>query len=537
MEGDPTLLVWRIPGDLTEEQDDVQVFAIPVMSRQGGALLAVPELVLSAEALLDGALQETLLGPSKELTASLCVEDDVGHVVDLALKANFIVVDVDDVDLGQMREYDPVTDSTESIRPFSLEHVNALPKLSEVGEQIREWLSNVAREKLNFYSAQEDQEPPEPRVPTTRKPAQKKATRRTNAELAERLDALQAQVQLLTAAKQPPMASQAMSSSGFAGVANGPCGGPMIAKVPPLSAALQPGIQPKDARVLLGPPPKAKAMPDTGALPVDPESAPVQPLPISSGGDPMVNAMAQQSAALCQLVAHLASGGDPFGDLASGSGLSGGLPLSTKGGARREKMQNELANRSSNFFGQVQNQLFRRLHPSKPVPKSVEELVQSGVSMTMYLERHGGYRHARDTGYAQWILAHAFDAAAQEDLHSTREYLALLITAQEQSAMDGNWQLAYILSLMEDPPIAMFSERMQSMTATGRPFLPLVPPAWAAVALAYVKELDLLATRKTEMKKTTAAVPKAESDPGSSPSPKRKPRFPKKPKSGSEASP
>lgn len=57
--------------------------------------------------------------------------------------------------------------------------------------------------------------------------------------------------------------------------------------------------------------------------------------------------------------------------------------------------------------------------------------------MTTYLERHGGYRHARETGYAQWILAHAFDAAAQEDWQATREYIALLIAALEQSAMDG----------------------------------------------------------------------------------------------------
>ena len=59
--------------------------------------------------------------------------------------------------------------------------------------------------------------------------------------------------------------------------------------------------------------------------------------------------------------------------------------------------------------------------------------------------------------------------------------------ALEQSALDGNWSLAFILSLMEDPPQQIFAERMSSMAATGRPFAPLIPPAWAATSLSYIK--------------------------------------------------
>jgi len=73
---------------------------------------------------------------------------------------------------------------------------------------------------------------------------------------------------------------------------------------------------------------------------------------VLGGEGQMFSALSQQSAALTQLVAHLA-GGDPMSDLAGHSGTTG-LGLNTKGVARRERMQSDLAQRSSNYFLQVQ---------------------------------------------------------------------------------------------------------------------------------------------------------------------------------------
>lgn len=132
-----------------------------------------------------------------------------------------------------------------------------------------------------------------------------------------------------------------------------------------------------------------------------------------------------------------------------------------------------------------------------------------------------------------WIFAHAMDAAASGDFMATKEYLALGVMALEQSVFDaGDWSLAYVLALIEDPPHALFQEKMSSITAAGRPFSSLVPPALASINLAYLKEIDLLQSRRadTRAKKTQG---KAEED-GSSASPKRKPKFPKKPKALTE---
>ena len=92
-----------------------------------------------------------------------------------------------------------------------------------------------------------------------------------------------------------------------------------------------------------------------------------------------------------------------------------------------------------------------------------------------------------------WIFAHAMDAAAGGDFYATKEYLALGVMALEQSAFDaGDWGLACVLSLVEDPPQTLFRDKMQSITSAGRPFSPLIPPQLASINLAYLKEIDVL---------------------------------------------
>ena len=252
----------------------------------------------------------------------------------------------------------------------------------------------------------------------------------------------------------------------------------------------------------------------------------------AGGASPVLSALASQSSALTALVAHLAGGGDVMHDLSSSSSGSGSL--SSRGVARREKMQNELAARTSTFFLQVQQQIFKRMNPAKQVPQSLEDLVAANNSMTAYLERYGGYKSARDAGLALWVAAHAMDCASVGDFVGTKEYLALLCAALEQSALDGSWSLAWVLTLMDDPPAMLFAERMQPVVAHGRPFAPTVPPNWAATSLAYLREIEVLVTRKSEIK-SQKPVPKQKPDADpDQPSPKRKQKFPKKPKDAAD---
>ena len=202
-------------------------------------------------------------------------------------------------------------------------------------------------------------------------------------------------------------------------------------------------------------------------------------------------------------------------------------------------MMSDLALGKSHYFLQFQQQLHRRMHPTKPVPDTLEQCAASDVSLLVYLERYGGYRQQKELGYVMWLLGHIVDAAARGDLQQIREHVALTTCAVEQAAKDGgDWNLAFMLALVSDPPAAMFQEKMMSMTSSGRAFGPLTPAPWAATALSYMKEIEILTTRKAEVKKTRED-PKGGGDKDTSPtggpaSPKRRQRFPKKPKENVE---
>ena len=540
--GEPTLLVLSIPGDIAASGEDGSAcFALPIVSRQGGLTLAVPLAALDAERLMDQMTTSdgSLLGPSKSFTTPLLVETEDG-TGSLGNEVRFMVVDFEDGVLAYLTEYDAEKDDG-SILAFDPDTPHGIPSVEGLAEKVRLWAAQENVGRVHFYSAREEQEVPEPTtksVAAAKKPGPKKTT---NAMLVEQISMLASQVQAISAQQlavqsaleaalpKTPTAATRVPEQG-AGLALTPkmpaisetiraqqsAGTPLMATVQ--KAAMSVGFPPK----LRPPPPKQPSV-------VDPFAG------VAQGGDsevvgttdPMMAALSQQSSALTALVAHLASSSDPLGDFAAPGGSS--ASSSTRGVQRRERLQNELAMGSSCFFMQVQQQMHRRLFPSKPVPRTDAELQVAGLSMLQYLERFGGYRNNRETGLILWQLAHIMDAMAMADYHTAREHLALLICSLEQSALDGNWNLAFVISLMEEPPIQVFQDRMISLQAHGRPFSALIPSQWAAVALAYLKDLEVLQTKKNESAAKSKPKPTVAAE-EESPSPRRRPRYPKKPK-------
>lgn len=527
---DPSLLVLALPDYLAEGGVAVECFALPLMLREGGVLLALPTNVILSELLLPDELIDAseIVGPSKIFQASVYEEDEEGAAQLVSNNARVLVCDFLDSILQFCREYDPVTDSTVPIMGFKPESPLAIPLHHELTEAAAAWARSETTGRVNFYSAREEQVAT-PKANTAKKGA---AKRMTNAAISEQLSALAAQVKLL-AERQAHMTPQPATSGPATFV--DPAGGqlPLLSggfKMPAVSSGFAGGApaHPAKALALVGPPPKVRGQAATAAAPDEPYD------PLDPGMDPTAIALTQQSAAITTLVQHLVHGGDGLGlEAGASSGLSSS---STRGSQKREKLQQDLASRSSQFFMLVQQQIFKKMYPSRLIPRTEEDLAGSGVSMLTYLERYGGYKGHREAGLVMWLLAHAMDCAAASDTYGTKEYLALLTMALEQSVFDaGDWSIAYILSLVEDPPSVMFSDRMQSITASGRPFSPLVPAQLAAINLAYVKELEVLQTRRGELpsKNRKGANKTAEGeDQQESPSPKRKPRFPRKPKSG-----
>ena len=130
--------------------------------------------------------------------------------------------------------------------------------------------------------------------------------------------------------------------------------------------------------------------------------------------------------------------------------------------ARREKLQQDLAARQSTFFLALQQQIYRRLHPSTVIPRTEEEVAEEGhPSLLTHLQRYGGFKGQRGSGADYVDFRSRFGLGRlRRRLCYQRSTWRLGVMALEQSAFDaGDWGLAYVLPLIEDPPQVLFQDR------------------------------------------------------------------------------
>ena len=68
----------------------------------------------------------------------------------------------------------------------------------------------------------------------------------------------------------------------------------------------------------------------------------------------------------------------------------------------------------------------------------------------------------------------------------------------EQANLDGGrFEIAWLLTLLEEPPSQVFTP--QPPIGRRAPFAPLASQSWTTVALAFLKEQDVLIQRRTEV--------------------------------------
>eukprot|EP00435_Cladocopium_sp_Y103_P002286 s824_g1.t1 len=181
------------------------------------------------------------------------------------------------------------------------------------------------------------------------------------------------------------------------------------------------------------------------------------------------------------------------------SDLSSSTPTTgVKGTMAREKLQRELSQGTGQFYLKVCQAIQRRMNPTARLASNLSEA--SNVSLLAYLERYGGYGQNRELGMIQWSLAHIFDAAAKEEWGLVRDHVALTSVMVEQASLDANkWHLAWLLRLLDDPPQNLWLSRGQTATGARRPFAPLCAQSWTTTALAYMKEADVLQSKRVEL--------------------------------------
>ena len=506
-----------------------EAFVIPVAKRRGGVLLAVPQGFIPDRELELGmkAAEEAMVGPSRLLTVQGVEEDDSGAEVPSEVELNVMLVDFSTSVLQHLREYDPNVDVQE-ILSFLVDAPQILPMSSPLLQQALDWMNEEVSGRLQLYSA-EEQVPMTPVPPTKKEPKNKRVT---TAALADQISELSRTLPTLVQEIQSLKDKQAQFEGSMAHV-QGATHEPPPHKQPFPLAKKQANLQ--EFMKVVGPSPKVKLTPAVApkAQPMDfnkfdDPNLPVEDLAgaFAQAAQPsMTQAILQQSQAMNTLVAHLVGAQDPLHDLASSSTSA----LSTKGAGRREKLQQELANRPGGFFLQVAQLALRRVKPMDPLPRTLDDLPKKAI-FSKYLEKQGGFAGQKEYAILMWLMAQIGDAMVAKDHVGAQELLALTMVSLEQVSLDGGkWDLAFLLSLQEEPPQSLYSSRASGANPRLRAFAPLCPQPWATTALAFVKEMDVISTRRSETAAPKSAPKTQEERDRVAP---KKTRFPKKAKKG-----
>ncbi len=492
-------------GDEDSEEGLGEAEAVVVMTRSGGLLLAAPVEFFPEEQLAEGNTQQDdlMLGMSSVFQVPAMMFQD-GAMVPLGIQMSVLVVDCHESICQHMKPLEMES----FIQRFSPEDVDSFPDPASLVGQSLEWLQrNAGGERAAQYSSEVTAESqagqkaeerprgrPKPKPKLDRRPAgvtsTEKPKRTTTAGLAQSMESMSATLAKLLERQQvledqvrhPPNPTTAALQR------------PLSSQFP-----AQPTSIAEMARELQTPPVRrgASRLEDlaiTGlGQPPEVRNLEMEKMDLTSPN--LAAAMMAQSTAITTLVSQLAAGHtDPMAELAL-TGIGG-----SRGASGRAKLQNDLALQKGIFFESVMRSMSRRMFPTLPPTLSYPEMMKQSICGTRYLERFGGYGRCRDLGVIQCQVMQCMDFLQMENMEGARDCIALLAVMLEQASLDGGrLDLGQILTLSEDPPAAVFTNRQVAQLSKARAFSPLADQKWVTTALAYIKELDTITTKRTEM--------------------------------------
>lgn len=392
-----------------------------------------------------------------------------------------------------------------------------MPMVPELTQAVWAWIRDPGSgELVAFYSAEEgDTVPVTPRAPLPprrrviqanggeggageEKPnQQQKKGRHTVATLAAALE----QVTSTLPAMMAQLEKLSLRTEAMEQQIKGEVSRPSALKTPLGTSALHGLSTPSTtAAAMVKELPVPRGFAQTGSLPSGPKPFAMQEAQqleeerdLNPEASELAKAMLVQSQALSALVQQLSSP-DPIHDLTGSTGS-----LSTKGAQGRARLQQELAAHRGSFFQSVLQSMARRMQPARSADQSPLELAQRGVTPTGYVERFGGYGRNKDIGCLQWQVAMILDHLQCDNVPAAKDGAALLAVCLEQAALDsGRYDIGLLLALADDPPAGVFQNRAVTTYARGRAFAPLADQKWITTALAFIKEMDVISTRRQD---------------------------------------
>eukprot|EP00439_Symbiodinium_sp_Y106_P066199 s1976_g10.t1 len=519
-----------------EEDGVTEAQALIVMRRSLGFLAAIPVGVLTEEEAQAGrqAPMEAAVGPSTtiEVAASLFTEE--GLLPQPGITVPCVLVDFAATAASRFTVLGAGGDP-EILLPFDVGSPDLMPEPSALLQQALVWAQrrDTPQERIAFYSAEEGPTPTtRPRLRLsksdppragaggtgTEQPAAAKAKKVTTASLATQLETLASALPGLTSRLEEISSKQTAMEARIAA-------GPTAPLAEPLGSL---GAQPKSwAATLAGPPPThhRQLLAPQATLPAAAvEAAELEGEMSESSGEPLARAVLAQSQALTALVAQLSSSqGDPLLDNPLQSAVS------TRGAAQRAKMQDELATGRGVFYAQVLANMARRMSPAAQASTDPAILLGQGVCLSRYWERFGGFGQNKDLALIAFQVGMIMDAFQAGRTELAQDHTSLLAVSLEQAALDGGrLDIGYHMTWLEEPPSGMYTNRPAAGLFRSRPFAPLASQRWVTIVLGYIKEMELIQSRRADAGKPRLSPAGSDQPPGDAPSPKKPPRRPRK---------
>ena len=465
-----------------------QVLLMPLLLREGGFLCALPaDLQPEVVAETGAPLPTPLLGPCRLVTVPAIEEDEHGEEIPSGWDIQALLLDLEIGALASMRLFDPVTE-TGTVHSFVQESLHLIPQYAALLQQARLWIEQETTERLGFYSAQEEEVPPVPA-----KKASPKPKRVTVGQLSEQVSSLATLLPGLIDQMKSVIERQDRVE---AGAALQPQPSPPVPKPPHQQSFVipkGPGLPMPKVTALTGPPPR---IPCSCAECYAGRTAPAKPGPFYSCGPPGV--------------ATRRWPGRPFVD-----------PRVDKSECKRGRQKGEASSCAGQPLGGLLSSSdagsFQKAESFSTLPGIIGRLVRSGVDVPLFRKVWGLWGSARSRLCHVVLGSHSRLSDPAKHTRSTGVFGAHL--GGGRSERDRPRPLGLCLDLLEDPLAQQFHARPYSSNPRSRAFSPLSPVAWTTCALQYLKEIDLITTRRLE---SLGTGPKAATSRGSPPQRLRK---------------
>ena len=534
-----------------QEEEQGLTLAQVVLTRQDGLLLALPELAISADILALGNQEGTqgLVGPSTRVeVVCAALDEEAIALPPVPVEGRTLTVLLVDFTndvlpfLKALRDRDLL----DSVHAYEMLEPLLVPESSDLVARALAWASSdEAQEiRIQFYSA--DDVPETPSMPDPKRRSRTKQAgadpggtgatkaaakkRPTVHQLAESLELITRTLPTITEQLQDLTIRTEAMEKGIQTQGSRPS----ALRVPLGSLAMSGSAKPSSPASLvkaMPPPRNTSGQPSTRVTFSQKEAEELEEdLPVQSGD--LARAMLEQSKAITALVSQIAgNSADPLSDLGSASSS-----LSSKGALGRQRLQAELAAHRGTFFTSVLQSMSRRMRPAMSADVGMGDLRDRGVTPTQYLERFGGFGRTKDVGMIIWQVAMIMNHLQEDNVQAAKDAISLLFVCLEQTALDGgSMQVGLLLSLTEDPPASLFSARSIATASQPRPFAPTANQRWVTTALQFLKEMDVIATRRQDIIGGKSQASKADPEPLAKATPKKKAKGRGKGKSQQEA--